>query len=144
MLFICPNLSSEFLFQIFSAMQFWDTIECKNFSLRILLLTRIRRIQEKCLSVCGEYSELRVVYGTQNRLRIRGKNRSVHGEDAKRHNIVYVSVNKNTNINLFTFFLSTVGAQSIARLCQNLINCRRNIWAHKRRRKLRFFLFERS
>ncbi len=38
----------------------------------------------------------------------------------------------------------TVGAQSIARLCQNLINCRRNIWAHKRRRKLRFFLFERS
>jgi hypothetical protein len=39
---------------------------------------------------------------------------------------------------------NTVGAQSIARLCQNLINCRRNIWAHRRRRKLRFFLFERS
>ncbi len=38
----------------------------------------------------------------------------------------------------------TVGAQSIARLCQNLVNCRRNIWAHRRRRKLRFFLFERS
>ncbi len=38
----------------------------------------------------------------------------------------------------------TVGAQSIARLCQNLIKCRRNIWAHRRRRKLRFFLFERS
>jgi len=34
---------------------------------------------------------------------------------------------------------STVGAQSIARLCQNLINCRRNICAHKRHRKLRFF-----
>jgi hypothetical protein len=39
---------------------------------------------------------------------------------------------------------ATVGAQSIARLCQNLINFRRNIGAHKRRRKLRFFLFERS
>jgi hypothetical protein len=34
---------------------------------------------------------------------------------------------------------STVGAQSIARLCQNLVNCRGNISAHRRRRKLRFF-----
>jgi hypothetical protein len=38
----------------------------------------------------------------------------------------------------------TVGAQSIACLCQNLVNWRRNIWAHRRRRKLRFFLFEKS
>jgi hypothetical protein len=38
----------------------------------------------------------------------------------------------------------TVGAQSIARLCQNLVNCRGNIFAHRRRRKLRFFLFKRS
>ena len=36
----------------------------------------------------------------------------------------------------------TVGAQSIALLCQNLVNCRRNIWAHRRRRKLRFFLLK--
>ncbi len=41
-------------------------------------------------------------------------------------------------------FTTTAGAQSIARLCQNLINCRRNIWAHRKRRKLRFFLLERS
>ncbi len=41
-------------------------------------------------------------------------------------------------------FTTTVGAQSIARLCQNLVNWRRNIWAHRRRRKLRFFLFEKS
>ncbi len=38
----------------------------------------------------------------------------------------------------------TVGAQSTARLCRNLVNCRGNISAHRRRRKLRFFLFERS
>ncbi len=37
----------------------------------------------------------------------------------------------------------TVGAQSIARVCQNLVNCRSNISAYRRRRKLRFFLFER-
>jgi hypothetical protein len=33
----------------------------------------------------------------------------------------------------------TVGAHSIARVCQNLVNCRSNISAHRRRRKLRFF-----
>jgi hypothetical protein len=33
----------------------------------------------------------------------------------------------------------TVGAQSIARLCQNLVNYRRNTSVHRRRRKLRFF-----
>ncbi len=38
------------------------------------------------------------------------------------------------------FWVSTVGAQSIARLCQKLVNCWRNIWAHRGRRKLRFFM----
>ncbi len=38
----------------------------------------------------------------------------------------------------------TVGAQSIAHVRQNLVKCRRNISAHRRRRKLRFFLFKRS
>jgi hypothetical protein len=38
----------------------------------------------------------------------------------------------------------TVGAQSTARVCQNLENCRRNISAHRRYEKLRFFLFERT
>ncbi len=42
------------------------------------------------------------------------------------------------------FFNFTVGAQSIAHVRQNLVNCRGNISAHRRRRKLRFFLFERS
>jgi hypothetical protein len=32
-----------------------------------------------------------------------------------------------------------VAAQSIALVCQNLENCRRNISAHRRRKKLRFF-----
>jgi hypothetical protein len=36
------------------------------------------------LSVYGEYSECRVVCGTQNCLQIREKNLCVHGEDAKR------------------------------------------------------------
>ncbi len=45
----------------------------------------------------------------------------------------------------FTLVLTyTVGAQSIARLCQNLVNYRGNLSAHRRRRKLRFFLFDRS
>ncbi len=38
----------------------------------------------------------------------------------------------------------TVGAQITAHVCQNLKNCRRNISAHRRRKKLRFFLFERT
>jgi hypothetical protein len=36
-----------------------------------------------------------VVCGTQNSLRIRGKNLCVHGEDAKRRKTVYISVNNN-------------------------------------------------
>ncbi len=35
---------------------------------------------------------------------------------------------------------ATVGAQSIPRVCQNLINCRRNISAHRRCRELRIYL----
>jgi hypothetical protein len=46
---------------------------------------RIRRIHGKCLSLYGEYGELRVVCGTQSRLRIRGKNLCAHGENAKRY-----------------------------------------------------------
>ncbi len=45
---------------------------------------------------------------------------------------------------LFSEMNATVGAQSIARLYQNLVNCRRNISAYRRPRKLRFFLIERS
>jgi hypothetical protein len=62
---------------------------------------RIRRIREKYLSVHGEYGEFRVVCGTLNRLRIRGKNLCVHGEDAKSHKTVYISVNNNTNFKFF-------------------------------------------
>jgi hypothetical protein len=39
---------------------------------------------------------------------------------------------------------STVGAQSIAHVRQNLDNCWGNISAHRRRRDLRFFLFGRT
>jgi hypothetical protein len=38
----------------------------------------------------------------------------------------------------------TVGAQSIASVRQNLVNCRRNISAHRTCRELRFFLFGRT
>ncbi len=44
--------------------------------------------------VYGE-ANLGLFCGAQNRLRIRGKNLCVHGEDAKRHKIVYISVNNN-------------------------------------------------
>jgi hypothetical protein len=57
---------------------------------------RIRRIRGKCLSANGEYGEFRVVCGTQNCLRIRGKNLSVHG-----HKTVNISFNNNTNLNIF-------------------------------------------
>jgi len=43
-----------------------------------------------------------------------------------------------------TFHLFTVGAQRISRVFQNLVSCRRNCSAYRRRRKLRFFLFERT
>jgi hypothetical protein len=62
---------------------------------------RIRRIRGKCLSAYGEYGEFRVVCGTQNSLRIRGKNLCVHGENAKRHKTVNISFNNNTNLNFF-------------------------------------------
>jgi hypothetical protein len=58
---------------------------------------RIRRTRGKCLSTYGEYGEFRVVCGTQNCLRIRGKTLCVHGEDAKRHKTVNISFNNNTN-----------------------------------------------
>jgi hypothetical protein len=72
------------------------------------------------LSVYGEYGEGSVVCGTLNRLRIRGKNLCVHGEDAKRllahfgeyaksHKSVYISVNNNTNLNfLKILFIYTI------------------------------------
>jgi hypothetical protein len=62
---------------------------------------RIWRILGKCLSVHGEYGEFRVVCGTYNRLGLRGKNLCVHGEDAKSHKTVYISVKNNTNFNFF-------------------------------------------
>jgi hypothetical protein len=37
----------------------------------------------------------------ENRLRIRGKNLCVHGEDAKSNKTVYISVNNNTNLKSF-------------------------------------------
>ncbi len=47
----------------------------------------------KHLRVYGEYGEIRVVCGAQNRLRIRGKNLCVHREDAQRNKTVDISVN---------------------------------------------------
>jgi hypothetical protein len=71
---------------------------------------RIRRIRGKCLSAYGEYGEFRVVSGTQNCLRIRGKNLCVHGENAKRHKTVNISLNNNTNlIFLDSFYLHCMG-----------------------------------
>jgi hypothetical protein len=54
-----------------------------------------------------------------------------------------------TGLDLYThidskFNIFTVGAQGLARVCQNLIICRRNISAHRKRRKLRFFLVGRT
>ncbi len=67
----------------------------------VLLLYAYSENTGKYLSVHGEYSEFRVVCGTQNRLRVRGKNLCVHGEDAKIHKTVYISVNNNMNFKFF-------------------------------------------
>jgi hypothetical protein len=76
----------------------------------LLLYTYSERIQEKCLSLKREYGEFRVVLGTQNPLRIHGKNLRVHREDAKRHKTVYIVGNNNTNFNfLDSFYLHYVG-----------------------------------
>jgi hypothetical protein len=61
----------------------------------------IRRTQGNFLSIYGENGEFRVVCGTQNLLRIRGKNLCEHKGDAKRHKTVYISVNNNTNFKFF-------------------------------------------
>jgi hypothetical protein len=42
------------------------------------------RMRGKYISVFGEYAEIRVICGTQNRLRIRGKYLNVFGECAER------------------------------------------------------------
>ncbi len=63
----------------------------RKFSLRVLT----------SLCVLGEYGEFRVVCGTQNLLRIRGKNLCIHREDVKRYKTVYISVNNNTNFKFF-------------------------------------------
>ncbi len=48
------------------------------------------------------------VHTTQCRLRIRRKNLCVHGEDAKRHKTVYISVNDNTNLKFFKILSTTL------------------------------------
>jgi hypothetical protein len=78
-------------------------------SLRVFLLlyensyffTHIRRTPGKCLNVHREYGEFRVVCGAQSRLRICGRNLCVHGEDARRHKTVYISVHYNKNFKFF-------------------------------------------
>jgi hypothetical protein len=63
LIFICPNLSSEFGFSNFVAIQFKDTTDCGNFSSRILtgLLYAYSEITGKCISVHGEHGKFRVV-----------------------------------------------------------------------------------
>ncbi len=83
---------------------------------------RCWRIRGNCLSAYGEYGEFRVVCGTQNCLRIRGKNLCVHGEDAKRHKTVNISFNNNTNL-IFLKILSIytvwdgLSPKTISRYC---------------------------
>ncbi len=75
---------------------------------------RIRRI-----SVYGEYGEIRVVCGTQNRIRILGKNLCVHGEDAKSHTTVNISYYNNINFNFFFFYTvwEGIGLKTISHYC---------------------------
>jgi hypothetical protein len=55
------------------------------FLLHIFLLSAYAEDIRKYMSVCREYGKFRVVCCTQNRLRKRGKNLCVHGDDAERH-----------------------------------------------------------
>ena len=87
--------------KFFKQYSFEALLNAKVYLRVFLLFKRIRRIRGKCLSAYGEYGEFRVVCGTQNWLRIRGKNLCVHGEDAKRHKTVNISFNNNTNLNFF-------------------------------------------
>ncbi len=58
-------------------------------------------------------------------------------------NIGYKLIERAGRIWCFFKTIFKVGTQSIARLRQNLVNCRRNISAYRRPRNLRGFLFER-
>jgi hypothetical protein len=62
----------------------------------------------KVLKYIWRIGEIRVFWGTQNSLRLRGKKLCVHGEDAKRHKTVFISVDNNQNFIFFRFFLSTL------------------------------------
>jgi hypothetical protein len=64
---------------------------------------RIPRTQGNLLSVCGEYSEFRVVCGRQNLLRVRGKNLCVHREDAKRPTKLCQCISQLTIIQILNF-----------------------------------------
>jgi hypothetical protein len=65
---------------------------------------RIRRTQGNFLRVYGEYGEFRVVCGTQNLLRIRGRIYAYIEKTPRDKKTVYFSVNKYTNF-FFRFFL---------------------------------------
>ncbi len=83
-----------------------DIIECKTFSLCILTSLRVFEEDRERFYSKSIWIILQVVCVTQNRLIIRRKNLCVHREDSKRHKTVYISVNNNTNFNVFRFFLS--------------------------------------
>ncbi len=76
------------IFEKIFALKFCDANESENSFPRVLLSFCVfGEYVENCLSVHGEYGESSVVWDTQSRLRIRGKNLCAHGEDAKRHKI---------------------------------------------------------
>jgi hypothetical protein len=58
-------------------------------------------------------ANLRLFAVHKNRLRIRRKNLCAHGEDAKKHKTVYISVNNKTDF-LKRFFLSTPYGMDLA------------------------------
>jgi hypothetical protein len=64
----------------------------------------------------------------------------------QRYSLALHLVKMDTDPDPQKLFIITVGAKStwIKRVCQNLVNCRRNISAQRRRRELQFSLFGRS
>jgi hypothetical protein len=97
-MFKCPNLSPDSSFSNFLNNTVLRLLNAK-ISLRVfLLLYTYSENTGKVFKRMWRIRQIKVVSGTQNCLRIRGKNVCIHREDAKRHKTsVYISVN-NTNL----------------------------------------------
>ncbi len=104
MFIIGQKITHHSIFQNDVSLKSPGIFESENFLLAYSsFFLRTQRMLGKYLGVYVEYVKVEVVCGTQNLLRMRGKNLCIHGEDAKRHKSEDISVKKNNGPTLKFF-----------------------------------------